>query len=75
MNLMAALMPEKKRRRGRPQVPGPARINVVGLKGTPEWKTWLDEFSEFCGLCSADTIGQSLICSARERGFRLPPVC
>ena len=64
-------MPKKKP--GRPRGLGPPRVNVVGLKGTPEWKTWLDEFAQFCGLSLSDTIGQSLIGYAKERGFRPPP--
>jgi hypothetical protein len=67
-------MDEPERRKpGRPRRVGPARETVVALKGSPEWKTWLDEFSGHCRLGLADTIEQSLLCYAREREFRGPP--
>jgi hypothetical protein len=46
---------------------------VVALKGSPEWKAWLDSFSGHCRLGLADTIEQSLVYYAQERGFRGPP--
>jgi len=49
------------------------RGTIVALKGVPEFKTWLDEFARHCGLSTADTIGQSLIAYAEQRGFRPPP--
>jgi len=52
---------------------GPARETVVALKGSPEWKTWLDGFAGHCRLGLADTIEQSLLSYAEEREFRRPP--
>lgn len=63
----------EKRKRGRPKGDGPARETVVALKGAPTWKEWLDEFADHCRLGLADTIEQSLLSYARERGFREPP--
>lgn len=63
----------KKRGRGRPKGKGPVRETVVALKGAPAWKGWLDEFAAHCRLGLADTIEQSLLSYARERGFREPP--
>jgi len=57
---------------GRPKV-DVKRGTIVALKGVPEFKTWLDEFARHCGLSTADTIGQSLIAYAEQRGFRPPP--
>ncbi len=62
-----------RRKPGRPRRTGPARETVVALKGSPEWKDWLDRFAEHCRLGLADTIEQSLLCYAKEREFRGPP--
>jgi hypothetical protein len=45
----------------------------VALKGTPQWKAWLDGFAGHCRLGLADTIEQSLDCYARERTYPRPP--
>ena len=67
-------MAEPERRKpGRPRRAGPARETVVALKGSPEWKAWLDEFAGHCRLGLADTIEQSLLCYAKEREFGVPP--
>ena len=67
-------MAEPNRRRpGRPRRVGPPRETVVALKGSPEWKAWLDGFAGHCRLGISDTIEQSLLCYARERGFEQPP--
>jgi hypothetical protein len=71
---MVATMTEKKRRKpGRPKGTGPVRETVISLKGTPEWKEWLDGFAEHCRLGIADTIEQSLIVYAKEREYGTPP--
>lgn len=62
----------KKRGPGRPK--GNAqRETIIALKGVPEFKTWLSEFADHCGLSQADTVGQALIVYAKDRGFRPPP--
>jgi hypothetical protein len=63
----------ERRRPGRPRRPGPARGTVVALKGSPEWKAWLDGFASHCRLGLADTIEQSLLSYAKERDFGGPP--
>ena len=63
----------KRRKPGRPKRVGPPRETVVALKGSLEWKSWLDEFAGHCRLGLADTIEQSLLCYAGARGFSLPP--
>jgi hypothetical protein len=63
----------KGRKPGRPRGAVPARETVVALKGSPEWKAWLDGFSSHCRLGLADTIEQSLVYYAQERGYRRPP--
>ncbi len=62
-----------RRKSGRPRGQGPARETVVALKGSAEWKTWLDGFAGHCRLGLADTIEQSLDCYAQERGYGRPP--
>jgi hypothetical protein len=64
--------PLAKKMPGRPKATV-KRESIVNLKGVPEFKTWLDEFAAYCGLTTADTIGQSLIVYAEQRGFRPPP--
>jgi hypothetical protein len=70
--LSVAVMPEKKKPRGRPKGTGP-KGNVVALKGTPEWKTWLDEFADHCRLGLAGVIDLALERLAEDKGFRPPP--
>ena len=71
---MGERMPEPNRRRpGRPKRAGPARETVVALKGSPEWKAWLDGFAGHCRLGLSDTIEQSLDFYAQERKYRRPP--
>jgi hypothetical protein len=45
----------------------------VALKGSPEWKAWLDEFAGHCRLGLADTIEQSLDHYAQARRYHRPP--
>lgn len=61
------------RKRGRPKKVGPVRGTVVALKGSSDWKAWLDEFSAHCRLGLADTIEQALLQYAQARGFPPPP--
>jgi hypothetical protein len=63
---------KKKKGPGRPKATI-KRESIVNLKGVPEFKTWLDEFSSHCNLSIADTIGQALQNYAEFRGFRPPP--
>ena len=62
-----------RRKPGRPKGLLPPRGTVVALKGSREWKLWLDEFSNHCRLGVADTIEQSLVYYSNERSFAVPP--
>ena len=64
---------QERRRPGRPKRLGPARETVIALKGSAEWKAWLDQFAGHCRLGLADTVEQSLLWYAKERNFRGPP--
>ena len=66
-NLMA-----KKKAAGRPPV-DVRRDQIVNLKGRPEFKEWLVEFSEHCGLSIADTVGQALQAYGEIRKFKPSP--
>src|SRR5258705_13241134 len=61
------------RKPGRPKGLTPVRETVVALKGSAEWKSWLDGFSYHCRLGLADTIEQSLVYYAKRREYRGPP--
>jgi hypothetical protein len=63
----------QKRSPGRPKGQGRISKTAVAIKGSQEWKEWLDEFAGHCRLGLADTIEQSLIRYAEELGFERPP--
>jgi hypothetical protein len=63
----------KRRGPGRPRQAGPRRETVVAIKGSTEWKSWLDRFSLHCRLGLSDTIEQSLMHYAERRGYHEPP--
>jgi hypothetical protein len=71
---MVGMMAKPERTRpGRPKRPAPMRGTVVAIKGSTEWKSWLDDFSSHCRLGLSDTIEQSLVYYAVERGYPEPP--
>ena len=73
IGVVDAMGEPERRGPGRPRRVGPARETVVALKGSPEWKTWLDAFAGHCRLGLADTIEQSLDYYAQERSYGRPP--
>jgi hypothetical protein len=73
IEVVDAMADSERRRPARPKRIGPAPQSVVALKGSAEWKAWLDEFADHCRLGLADTIAQSLISYADVRAFRAPP--
>ena len=64
---------QERKRPGRPKREGPSRETVLAMKGSPEWKAWLDAFAGHCRLGLADTIEQSLLHYARQRDYGVPP--
>lgn len=46
---------------------------IVSLRGSREYKAWLDEFAESQRMSLAGLIDFSLAELARQRGFRIPP--
>ena len=71
--MVKRMLEPKRLKPGRPKGPGPIRETVVSLKGSAEWKSWLDGFSAHCRLGLADTIEQSLVYYAKRREYREPP--
>ena len=73
---MVGMMAKPERRRpegGGVRRAAPRRETVVAIKGSAEWKSWLDEFSLHCRLGLSDTIEQSLVYYAEERDYPGPP--
>ena len=71
---MVGMMAKPERRKpGRPRRAVSRRETVIAIKGSKEWKLWLDSFSSHCRLGLSDTIEQSLVYYAEERGYREPP--
>ena len=46
---------------------------AVQVRGTPEWKEWVEELAEFLRLPVSGLVDTSLARTARENGFRDPP--
>ena len=66
---MVGMMAKPEQRRvGRPRRAA-RRETVIAIKGSAEWKSWLDGFSSHCRLGLSDTIEQSLVFYAEERLF------
>lgn len=71
--VMETMSKTERRKPGRPKRVVPPRQTVVALRGSPEWKAWLDGFAGHCRLGLSDTIEQALLCYARLRDFEGPP--
>jgi hypothetical protein len=55
-------------RAGKPE-PGPRKRAVLQMKGTEEWKEWLDELARFLRMPIAAVVDNALVWYAKERGF------
>jgi hypothetical protein len=66
-------MPPQKKPKGRPKS-AVQRRTIIALKGTPEFAAWLADFATFARLSQADAVEHGLVCLAREKGFREPPL-
>jgi hypothetical protein len=58
---------------GRPVSEAGPRVQVLGIRGRPEWKEWLREFADFHRSEMVDLIDDALEAFAKTKGFRLPP--
>lgn len=50
----------------------PARM-VLGVRGSEDWKKWLDEYAEFRRMTLVDLVDRALEEDAKRNGFRPPP--
>lgn len=60
-----------------PQTPAPSgsRLkNIIGLRGTDEWKTWLDGLAKHKGMPVTVLIDHALRELAKRDGYPDPPV-
>lgn len=59
---------------GRPPNPEPLeRVTIINLKGTPEYRKWLDEFSEATHIPASSLVRLGLIALAKEYARDEPP--
>jgi hypothetical protein len=56
----------------KPSERGPLRL-VLTIKGTPEWREWLDRFAESQGTTPTDLIDRIITREARRTKFEPPP--
>ena len=49
------------------------RADVVSMRGTPEWRQWLNRLAEHCRNTPSATIDRALAELARREGFEGPP--
>lgn len=67
MGVANTVMP--KRKAGEPERPN---YPVLCVRGSLEWKEWVDEFSAFLRLRNADAVDQALVEFAKAKGFERP---
>jgi hypothetical protein len=58
---------------GRPPSAAGPKYNVLSIRGTAEWRDWLNRLADHCRLKSADVIDRALIVYAKQEGFTEPP--
>jgi hypothetical protein len=63
----------KKKGKPKPEPEPPRLRNIVVLRGTDEWKTWLDEVASANSAPLTVTIEQALKAYAEKLGVRKPP--
>jgi hypothetical protein len=59
------------KRAGRPKSPQPKK-NVIGLRGSEEWRQWVMALADFRRLKATDLIDQALVEYAERYGFTRP---
>jgi hypothetical protein len=67
MNAVATMA--KKKGRPKKTEPGPRRA-VLQMKGTDEWKDWLDRLAKFLRMPTSAVVDNALVEYARARGFK-----
>lgn len=56
---------------GRPKKKGPASVGIA-VRGTKEWRDWVNELADSRRLKATDLIDQALIEYADRHGFKKP---
>jgi hypothetical protein len=51
----------------------PVKPMVLGMRGSPDWKAWLDALAAECRVNLVTLIDHALVEYAAKRGFRPPP--
>lgn len=46
------------------------RQTVLTIKGTPEWKAWLDDLGDHCRMPASTIVDHALVKYAKEMGFQ-----
>lgn len=59
------------KKRGRPK--GEPLINVLSMKGTRQWRTWLEDRANRLGLSTSEAIDRALERDALADGDEPPP--
>jgi hypothetical protein len=67
---MSATGPKKKA--GRPKDPIGAKRNVIAMRGTEEWRDWLNELADASRLPATILIDHALMEFAKNHGFKKP---
>lgn len=73
---VATMARPKKRKEASPgpkaEGPGPRQM-ILSVRGTPEWRDWLNRLAEHNRVKTADAIDHALVAWARATGFIEPP--
>ena len=59
-------------RKKQPEKPGPRRT-VLTIKGTDEWKGWIERLADFVRTPTSTLVDHALIRYAKEMGFKEEP--
>lgn len=68
---MAVAAPKKMaKKKGDPKRP---TYPVLSMRGSQEWKEWVDELADFLRLRTPDVVDKALVDLATKSGFTKPP--
>jgi len=57
---------------GRPKVDAPKR-NILTMRGSEEWREWLNGLAEFCRLPTTTLVDHAVIKYAKDVGYEVAP--
>lgn len=73
---LAPMAKRKRSQRTAAEGPGPEpsrRATVLTIRGTPEWREWLDRASRHCRMSASTLVDLAVAKFVREQGFSEPP--